>query len=76
MPDTYATTWQPIKTAPKDGTTILVYQPAGMWASRVQSRGECVVTAHWHQPGNPERHGLWFPICRPTHWMPLPEPPK
>jgi hypothetical protein len=64
-------TWEPIETAPRDGTPILVaagrrYYPMSCWWS--------------------EKHQQWviresagrvvyvdFPL---THWMPLPEPPS
>ena len=72
--------WQPIETAPKDGTRILIYQPEGQWKSRRDRRLEYIDTAYWHTPGNPEHPGYWcaYVLCvyRPTHWMPLPEPPK
>ena len=66
-------TWQPIETAPKDGTRVLIYQPAGMWRSC--NRGARIDLAYWHQPGNAEKPGFWMPTSRPTHWMPLPDPP-
>ena len=69
-------TWQPIETAPKDGTRVLIYQPDGMWHSRSCIRGERIELAYWHQPGNKERPGFWIPTSRPTHWMPLPDPPS
>lgn len=65
------TAWQPIETAPKDGTIILVG-----W------RGECWLCfpAMWRASN--VSHGLygWHYLtlektCKPTHWMPLPEPP-
>ncbi len=65
--------WQPIETSPKDGTDVLVYEP-----------GYVVAILHWHTvktktaasyPGYwTDGDGLnWY---KPTHWMPLPEPPK
>ncbi|MDQ0506001.1 hypothetical protein QOZ94_002805 [Xanthobacter agilis] len=70
--------WQPIATAPKDGTTVL------LWAvSRV-------VPGRWSEETYAKRprplwvtlsgaHGLlgisWDRDNQPTHWMPLPSPP-
>jgi hypothetical protein len=65
-------TWQPIETAPKDGTDFL-----GYWVDRFDPRHEnsCEIRT---------RHNLyqWENIFleagkdfRPTHWKPLPEPP-
>jgi hypothetical protein len=59
--------WQPIETAPKDGSFVLV--TSEKWF------GDCDV-AGWH-------FGMWrisadpesCPIY-PTHWMPLPPPPE
>ena len=61
-----ADSWQPISTAPKDGTWILVFQPArGPWRDRIKEvRGGHVAS----------RHG-WGDDY-PTHWLPLPEPPS
>ena len=71
------TDWQPIETAPKDGTRFLAYQhPFG------------VEIVYRHDPGgenkNPKHHyECWvfahqlagdYP-CKPTHWQPLPDPP-
>jgi hypothetical protein len=56
--------WQPIKTAPKDGTKILTYQE---WAS---------YTISYFDP----KWGNWVGASSarydPTHWMPLPKPPS
>jgi len=69
-------TWQPIESAPRDGTRILSYQPNGAWQSARPWRGERIEVVYWHQPGNPEAEGMWVPSHRPTHWMPLPAPPS
>lgn len=55
--------WQPIETAPKDGRRVLCgFQGQFRWLEFV---GEC----------NP--HGVGAPgYAKPTHWMPLPTPPK
>jgi hypothetical protein len=59
--------WQPIESAPRDGTPVLGYSTEG------------VMYACWYF----ERSWLFFRNHRgdrwafhPTHWMPLPEPPK
>jgi hypothetical protein len=57
--------WQPIETAPKDGTEILVYH------------NECCSVREWGK--NDDGDEIWLPRIRgffPTHWMPLPNPPK
>jgi hypothetical protein len=81
--------WQPIETAPKDGTDILV----GWW-----SAGVWIVRNAWWEDGfdielgaiDPAGEGWWYPntsvgtykVCRennavdgPQYWMPMPEPP-
>ena len=70
--------WQPIDTAPKDGRTVIVYQPGYSWRYPSPRHAEEVAIAYWRQPGNPERAPEWIwgtRIYRPTHWMPLPSPP-
>ena len=64
--------WQPIETAPKDGTTVIAYRPTtpphieGMyWVGENDSW-------HWSYDGDSPREGGQ----QPTHWMPLPEAPK
>ena len=58
--------WQPIETAPKDGSCILAWWPH--WRSRA-------VIAYW------STQDCWASIdaltwdIPPTHWMPLPNPP-
>ena len=59
--------WQPIETAPKDGTFILV-AVSGDFALHIMLvwwiDGWC-----WDMTNTPI-------VGEPTHWMPLPEPPK
>jgi hypothetical protein len=67
-----AAEWQPIETAPKDGTWILLW-----WGDRT-------VEGHWLD--NSHTQFPWAgwklrsmvvhnPAHKPTHWMPLPDPP-
>ena len=72
--------WQPIETAPKDGTHILVYPPT--WP------GGSASIAFWNDDKYAKRPRPFW--CRDddfgrvtdsrqkstTHWMPLPDPPK
>jgi hypothetical protein len=65
--------WQPIATAPKDGTTV-VY----VVARRVSSDAPAVMWGYW----NTRLEG-WYRFAAkaptriyPTHWMPLPSPPE
>lgn len=81
-----ATRWQPIETAPHDGTHILVGTfpcPKG---------AVTITTAHWWGPpsfaGEGPPVGEWalsvnalgeYSDCgvkAPTHWQPLPDPPE
>jgi hypothetical protein len=64
-----AMTWQPIETAPKDGTEILVCGPD-------KNGGLYRAVQRW-----PENWGLYWPVTymayaagEPAHWMPLPTP--
>lgn len=61
-------TWQPIATAPKDRRVLLLLM--GGWVT---------IGSYWH----PRREGGlegWVRadggLLRPTHWMPLPDPPE
>lgn len=67
--------WQPIETAPRDETDILIarFKP-GMWSRPP-------VVAGWYERGTDEPgwYGYDEPerqnISDPTHWMPIPPPP-
>jgi hypothetical protein len=75
-------TWQPIETAPKDGTLIDVWLGDGSaedvefyCASRRSRRS---TNWHWREGKFRPFVGLGMPIVtvRPTHWMALPAPPE
>lgn len=76
--------WQPIESAPKDGSDVLFYAEGKVWVG------------HWWHDTSPDDYGHTEPDCfvmvpigmdwngadlktdsqaRPSHWMPLPEPP-
>jgi hypothetical protein len=60
--------WQPIETAPKDGTSFLFF--AKDWG--VRGPGECKRDGdRWWAFG-----GMGGMECFPTHWMPLPAHPE
>ncbi len=66
------TKWQNISTAPKDGTQILIWN------------GQDTVVAWWDDVYIWVSPGAWISYLNrsdtdeyePTHWMPLPAPPK
>ena len=65
--------WQPIETAPKDGTYILVYGPEEwdmvLWHPYWGDCGAwCRVQTADYDNDNRE-------VRNPTHWQPLPPPP-
>jgi hypothetical protein len=75
--------WQPIETAPRDGTPFLafnslvgVYHTAytTRWTGEPNEEGyEGFPCGFWHSGGRCYPFGKWD--CVPSHWMPLPEPP-
>lgn len=62
--------WQPIETAPKDGTDVLVWGP-----------GCKSIVASWNPAETRWSDGFWDdgltddPWIHATHWMPLPAGP-
>jgi hypothetical protein len=61
--------WQPIETAPRDGTFIIAWQPH---ISDSDIRILRSVNGYWS-----DEHGIGQSTLRdPKYWMPLPEPPK
>jgi len=76
--------WQPIETAPKSGKLFDVWcvdpkcSAIGVRFTDVAMRGDqsglgyLTNTGEWEYL---EEDGV-YPPWQPTHWMPLPEPPK
>jgi hypothetical protein len=58
--------WQPIASAPKDGTTILVYEPVFFQTAAWE--------ANEFKAGWTNASGGWLGDV--TYWMPIPEAPK
>lgn len=70
--------WQPIETAPKDGTKVLVYDesyglPQKAWFGKDHFKEE--YEGWLFGDGDDYSCGLYFTPIEPTHWMPLPKPP-
>lgn len=69
--------WQPIETAPKDGTAILV-----CFADHYDTNGFLPVAVRWrsyHPNAKGKecfRDSSGVKVTVITHWMPLPNPPK
>jgi hypothetical protein len=74
--------WQPIETAPKDGTAVLLF---GQWAGEIAGidpGGPDIYVGRWSGRGDYEgflwalegtdAYAAW---CKPSHWIPLPLPP-
>ena len=64
--------WQPIETAPKDGTPILIYEPPYFDAT---PHATYVCSWDTYKEAWVEHSGECYAQYEPTHWMPLPEPP-
>ncbi len=67
--------WRPIETAPKSHDGLLLYDGAsvsqGGWLSQVDQGADYEGQGGAPSPG-------WWSVDggQPTHWMPLPEPPR
>lgn len=69
-----AAEWQPIETAPKDGSAVILYD------DRFAHSPSSYLMASWHaplkvwaaRPNSKGRFTLWHDA---THWQPLPAPP-
>lgn len=63
--------WRPIETAPKDGTSVLLFKSSGLTGMTV---------GNWRRPMSSRTPGYWqttpgLYACEPSHWQPLPAPP-
>lgn len=72
-------TWQPIETAPKDGTLVLLYEPDND-EELIDAR---IFVGLWNDARDAKFYGTAWECAEysafnhyPTHWMPLPEAPK
>lgn len=66
--------WQPIETAPRDGTYLCLYAPTrkepfqcGCWIWETDDNDDPSDGTWWLGDGREDD--------QPTHWMPLPPPP-
>lgn len=80
--------WQPIETAPKsvaDGRKVGGIYHLGFIPDDGSHDGQSQISVIWWEPLMKSRHGERGKWCadafdcavevKPTHWMPLPEPP-
>jgi len=78
-------TWQPIETAPKDGSHILLFWPKTneyptgdgyrVEGARWYSKEECVGPTRYWEPSFVSISQTAHHFCGMTHWMPCPKPP-
>ena len=69
--------WQPIDTAPKDGTDVLLYLPKAdppVRVGRYVAKG-VIRSDYWFFYTGAIRSSREWEIV-PSHWMPLPEAPE
>ena len=74
--------WQPIETAPRDGTSILIYLPQSTrqnvreasWAMIYEDAP--IEHCYWMTPVGPTGRGYTILETGVTHWMPMPPPPE
>lgn len=59
--------WQPIETAPRDGTPVLAATSRSQYVAWNNGRSDM-----WVFVDDGRGNSFFF---RPTHWMPLPPPP-
>lgn len=66
--------WWPINTAPKNGTSVLVFCPS----HHLEAYEDFFAVARWVDSTYDGREGWFdnFDMLYPTHWMPIPGKPK
>ena len=79
--------WQPIETAPKDGSYVLVFIPESIQSTAApkplieMARWVTESWDHWEPDGRDKMFRVsedcshWSNYEPATHWMPLPDPP-
>lgn len=71
--------WQPIETAPKDGTKILLCALKSISNLRINLDFPIIETDYYHSIQNGNTFEGWGKfneyLYPPTHWIPLPKPP-
>ncbi len=63
--------WQPIETAPMDGTKVLAWRRGEVATAYLVPREDCEMWCF----GSTTAAEHYFPGHQPTHWQPLPPPP-
>lgn len=66
--------WQPIESAPRDGTSVLTYPH--FLVTHWEDDPEVIDQAGWVRDYDNERDIYRAIRHKITHWMPLPPPPK
>jgi hypothetical protein len=76
--------WRPIKTAPKDGTEVLLYGTC-QWDPHLSMSDPGVHVGAWGVENDwddgedksfmTSSHNPYQDVCHATHWMPLPAAP-
>lgn len=67
--------WQPIETAPKDGSVVLGYWVASLDGIDVTG-DKCYALTLWMGGEWVSADDCDISFADPTHWMPLPTPPQ
>lgn len=70
--------WQPIETAPKDGTKVILYNgnraASAQWFDKFEKcENDQFPQTGWFEGISYGYHCFFY---SPTHWIPLPEPPN
>ena len=71
-------TWQPIETAPQDGSHLLLFGDIPGTELLGEQIG-CVFSGYWNSIDEAwcATVSTWMgPFCSATHWQPLPPPPS